>query len=313
MDLRQLRYFIAVAAERNFNRASERLNIAQPPLSRAIQQLEAEVGAELLDRASRPLKLTEVGRLFHEQSLQILGRVEDMRAMMKAAVASEKRRFTIGYVSSTIYARLPALIREFRIDMPDVEISLVESGTLEQITALKDGRIDVGFGRIRFDDPAVRRTVLRNETLVAAVPLRSSLALKEGPLSLAEIAAAQVIVYPRAPRPSYADQVISLFHDHGLAPSFYEAGELQIAIGLVAAEEGVSIVPESVRRARTEDVLYKDLIERVTSPIIMSHRLGDTSPGLRQMAQIIARKYEAWGYGVPEGLPIGSDCAMRRT
>lgn len=303
MDLRQLRYFVTVAAERNFNKAAERLHIAQPPLSRAIQQLEAELGAELLDRTSRPLRLTTVGHLFHEQALQVLGRVEDMRSMMSTAIGSERRRFTIGFVASTIYARLPEIIREFRSEAPDVELTLVESVTLEQIAALKDGRIDVGFGRIRFEDPAVRRTILRYERLVVALPAASPLAARPGPVSLAELGREPLILYPRQPRPSYADQVISLFHDHGIEPRvLHEARELQIAIGLVAAEEGVAIVPESVRRSRTEDVFYRDLVEPATSPIIMSHRLGDTSPELKLIATVIARLYERWGYGVPEGL-----------
>ena len=268
-----------------------------------MQQLESEMGAELIDRTSRPLRLTAVGRLFYDQALQVLGRVEDMRTMMSSAIASEKRRFTIGFVASTIYARLPELIREFRAVMPDVELTLVESVSLDQISALKDGRIDIGFGRIRFEDPAVRRTILRHEALVAAVPADSALGHQRGPLSLAALARERLILYPRAPRPSYADQVLSLFHDHGLEPNVaHEARELQIAIGLVAAQEGISIVPESVRRARTDDVRYRDLIEPATSPIIMSHRVGDWSPEIVEMTRIIARKYIDWGYPVPEGL-----------
>ena len=268
-----------------------------------MQQLESEMGAELIDRTSRPLRLTAVGRLFYDQALQVLGRVEDMRTMMSSAIASEKRRFTIGFVASTIYARLPELIREFRAVMPDVDLTLVESVSLDQISALKDGRIDIGFGRIRFEDPAVRRTILRHEALVAAVPADSALGHQQGPLSLVDLARERLILYPRAPRPSYADQVLSLFHDHGLKPNVaHEARELQIAIGLVAAQEGISIVPESVRRARTDDVRYRDLIEPATSPIIMSHRVGDWSPEIVEMTRIIARKYIDWGYPVPEGL-----------
>jgi DNA-binding transcriptional LysR family regulator len=161
MDLRLLRYFVAVVDEGNFNRAAERLHMAQPPLSRAIQQLEAHVGAPLLDRGSRPLRLTPVGRLLHEQALQVLARIEDVESMVKTAAASRRRRLVIGFVASTIYARLPELIREFRKVAPDVELVMVEATTLEQIAALKDGRIDVGFGRIRFEDPSVRRIILR--------------------------------------------------------------------------------------------------------------------------------------------------------
>ena len=95
----------------------------------------------------------------------------------------------------------------------------------------------------------------------------------------------------------------SLFHDHGLEPTLvHEVRELQIAIGLVAAEEGVSIVPESVRRARADDVRYRELVEPATSPIIMSHRVGDRSPEIIQMSRIIARKYTDWGYSVPESM-----------
>ncbi len=303
VDLRLLRYFVAVADEGNFNRAADRLHIAQPPLSRAIQQLEAHVGAPLLDRASRPLRLTDVGRLLHAQALQLLARMEDVETMVKTAAASQRRRLVIGFVASTIYARLPELIREFRKVADNVELVMVESTTLEQIAALKDGRIDVGFGRIRFEDPAVRRIILRNEKMVAAFPMDHPLARGEGPISIRDLAEEPQIIYPRAPRPSYADQVISLFRDHAIEPRIvHEARELQIAIGLVAAQEGMAIVPESVHRARSHDVAFRDLIEPATSPIIMSHRPGDRSPELALMASVIARQYAQWGYEVPAAL-----------
>ena len=123
MDLRQLRYFVTLVNERNFTRAADRLRIAQPPLSRQIQQLEAEIGAELIDRSARPLRLTEPGRLFYEQAVQVLARVEEMRSMMSRALVIEKRRFVIGFVASTIYAHLPELIREFRAEAPTLSFS----------------------------------------------------------------------------------------------------------------------------------------------------------------------------------------------
>ena len=125
MDLRQLRYFVAVAETRNFNRAAEKLAMAQPPLSRAIQNLEIEMGSTLIDRTVRPLKLTPSGRLFYERATQVLSNVDDMRTMMKVAASSERRRFTIGFAASTIYAKLPGLIRGFRKAAPDVELMLV--------------------------------------------------------------------------------------------------------------------------------------------------------------------------------------------
>jgi DNA-binding transcriptional LysR family regulator len=247
--------------------------------------------------------MTPLGLLLYEQARQILFRMDDMQAMMKTAVAMERRRFTIGFVASTIYARLPELIRAFRKLAPDVELALVESTTLEQIGALKEGRIDVGFGRIRVEDPAIKRTVLRNERLAVALPRGHALASEVSALSLKQLAAEPQILYPRSPRPSYADQVISLFRDNGLDPRIaHEARELQIAIGLVAAEEGVAIIPESVSRSRSHDVVYRDLAEAATSPIIMSHRINDNSAELHLMSAVIATEYAKWGYPVPNAL-----------
>lgn len=303
MDLRQLRYFIAVADERNFSRAAERLHMAQPPLSRQIQLLEAEIGVELIDRSARPLRLTAVGRLVYDQAAQLIRRAEDLRDMVQRARLLEKRRLVVGFVASTIYARLPQLIRKFRALAPQIELVLTEMMSLEQIAALKDGRIDVGFGRIRFEDQSVRRIVLREEKLVAALPAAHALAASTQPIPLATLAEAPLIVYPRAPRPSYADQVLGLFHDHGLTPRVvHEARELQIAIGLVAAEEGVCIVPESVRKLRVDDVRYLELYEPATSPIIMSCRINDESAELQLMAKVLVELYADWGYPIREAV-----------
>jgi LysR family transcriptional regulator, benzoate and cis,cis-muconate-responsive activator of ben and cat genes len=304
MEIRHLRYFVTVARERNFTRAAEKLHIAQPPLSRQIQQLEEEVGMVLLDRDSRPLRLTEAGRLLYEHAAQVLERFDDLRTMMRRFREAERPRYVIGFVASTIYAALPALIRRFRAETPGLDVSLVEMASLEQIAALKDGRIDVGFGRIRLDDPVVRRDVLREERLVVALPLSHPLLEQEGPLSFAELAAEPLILYPRVPRPSYADQVISIFRDRGLEPHIaHEARELQTAIGLVAAEVGICIVPTSVQRLRRDDVVYRELIEQnITSPIIMSRRANDRSHESAVMARVVVEAYREWGWKIPEGL-----------
>jgi LysR family transcriptional regulator, benzoate and cis,cis-muconate-responsive activator of ben and cat genes len=306
IELRHLRYFLAVAAERNFTRAAERLNMAQPPLSRQIHQLEQELGAPLFDRDSRPLKLTAAGRLFYEQAIQVTQRMDELKALMRRFVAAERRRFVIGFVPSVIYARLPSIIRGFREAAPDVELSLVEMMSLEQIGALKEGRIDVGFGRIRFDDPAVRRDVLREERLGVALPAGHPLLAGERPIELAALAEGALIVYPREPRPSYADQVLSLFRDHGVEPaSVQEVRELQTAIGLVAAEAGACIVPASVRLLGRTEVVYRDLAQPATSPIILSRRVGDHSPELAALVAVVGDVYRRWGWSPPPGLLAG--------
>ncbi len=120
MDLRHLRYFTTVAAEGSFSRAAEKLNIAQPPLSRQIQQLEEELGVRLLDRG-RPITMTEAGRYLFDQGLQVLQRVEEMRAMTTRIGKRMVLQFNIGFVASTLYDTLPELIRDFRIQVPDVD------------------------------------------------------------------------------------------------------------------------------------------------------------------------------------------------
>ena len=302
MELRQLRYFAAVARERNFTRAAEQLRIAQPPLSRQIQGLEDELGLLLIERGSRPVRLTEAGRLFYEQAVQVLERIEEMTRMAVRLRDAASVRLGVGFVASTLYGKLPEVIRRYRAARPGVEVALIELTSFEQIAALKDGRIDVGFGRILFDDPALDRLLLRNEKLIAALPTRHPLlAARTGPLRLADLAAFPLVVYPKAPRPSYADQVLALFRDAGLKPpAVHEVRELQTALGLVAAEAGVCLVPASVERLRRDNVSYRPFAqEAIVSPVIMSTRKGDPSPELSLLLKLIRDIYRR------EGIPFG--------
>lgn len=297
MELRQLRYFIAVARERNFTRAAEKLRIAQPPLSRQIQQLEDELGLELFERGSRPIRLTEAGRLVFEQATQVLERVDDIRLIARRLHSAGQLHLSIGFVGSTLYGYLPQVIRAYRAARPDAELNLVELTTLEQMTALKEHRIDIGFGRIPVDDPAVERVLLRNERLYAALPPGHKEAGQAGPLALAELAEDALIVYPKAPRPSYADQVLALFRDQGLKPAaVFEVRELQTALGLVAAESGICLVPAAVERLRRENVVYRPLQEEAAfSPIFMSTRKGDRSPEIALVLKLIRHIYREDG------------------
>jgi DNA-binding transcriptional LysR family regulator len=156
MELRHMRYFVAVADEQSFTRAAERLHISQPPLSRQIQDLEEELGTLLFERGSRPLKLTEPGRFFYSHATRLLEQAAQA-ARATRRVARMERRLVIGFVASTMYGALPRLVRLFRGALPQVEIALEEMSTLDQIEALKSGRIDVGFGRIRLDDACCAR------------------------------------------------------------------------------------------------------------------------------------------------------------
>ncbi|SRR5258708_4872164 len=301
MNLQRFRYFSMVVAEGSFSRAAEKLHMAQPPLSRQIQQLEDEIGAQLLHRG-RPLTLTESGRYFYEQILQVLNRVEDIRSMTRKIAQGHVKRFSIGFVASTLYESLPELIRRFRLIAGDVDVALHEMTTLEQMAALKDGRIDVGFGRLRFDDPAITRIVMREEPIVAALPQGHIAAGRSASLTLRELASEPLIIYPSAPRPSYADQVLSFYRDNGFEPQVaFEVRELQTALGLVAAGAGICLVPQSVRKLGRGDIVFIDLNEpRLTSPIIMSFRTSDASAPLSSLRSLVA-EFDNWKAPVAPG------------
>jgi DNA-binding transcriptional LysR family regulator len=297
VELRHLRYFAAVARERNFTRAAEKLHIAQPPLSRQVQQLEDELGIDLIEPGSRPLRLTEAGRLFYEQAVQVLERIDEMKAMVGRLRDADRTRFSMGFVASTLYGKLPEVIRRYRAARPDVDLTLLELTSVEQIAALKEGRIDVGFGRIPLDDPALDRQLLRNEKLIAALPGNHPALTRGGALRLSDLVAEPLIVYPKAPRPSYADQVLALFREAGLKPpAVHEVLELQTALGLVAAQVGVCLVPASVERLRRDNVVYRPLgaVDAV-SPVIMSSRKGDRSPEIALVLKLIRQMYRKEG------------------
>jgi DNA-binding transcriptional LysR family regulator len=304
MELRHLRYFVAVAQERNFTRAAERLGIAQPPLSRQIKDLENELGAPLFVRDARPIALTEAGRLLLEHAGILLANAEHLRTSMARLIAAERRRYVIGFVGSTIYGPVPQLIRRFREAAPDYDVDLIEMNTVTQIPALKQGRIDAGLGRLTFEDAAISRRVIEKERLVVALPRDHPLAQAGAPIALAEIAAETLILYPSEPRPSYADQVQAIFREHGLAvPHIREVRELQTALGLVAAQSGLCLVPASVQRLKRDDILYRPVAEaEAQSPIILSWRAADTTQATALLAEIcseLAAEHAAPGQPTP--------------
>lgn len=293
MDLRQLRYFVTVARERNFSRAAELLHIAQPPLSRQIQQLEDELGVQLVDRGQRPIALTEAGRFLYEQANHILVRTEHIIEQTRKIGSSKRERFVIGCVGSTLYGGIPDLVRRMRQVWPDLDIEIREMMSTEQVSALKERRIDLGFGRVRFNDPEVERLTLREERLVMAIPTGHPLSASDDPLSLNDLLGETIILYPSAPRPSFADEVLSLFTELGIGVSrTEEVRDIQAALGMVAAGAGISLIPAASQRQRPDDVHYRAIIEdKATSPVIMSYRHNDANPKVEQIKRLVREMY----------------------
>lgn len=286
MELRHLRYFCVVAEELNFTSAAERLHMSQPPLSRQIKQLENEVGAELFARGPRGLRLTATGKFFQQHALQILEKVDATLESTRRMARSKRVMFGIGFVASVFYGQLPLLVRDLR-QKDNVELALAELTTVQQVQALKAGRIDMGFGRLRIDDPEVEQEVLFDEPIMAAVPAGHPL---EGTTpTLAELARYPLILFPAKPRPSMADIMLGMFRRQGLKVEVVqEANELQTALSLVASEIGITLVPEQVRRLRRDGISYIYLADRsLTSPVICSRRRGEKPSPIMQEANAI--------------------------
>lgn len=299
MELRHLRYFEALASTLNFTRAAERLHIAQPPLSRQIQQLEDELGVALIDRSTRPLMLTRAGAFFFEQSTQILARVEEVTRATRRLGSGRRRWIGVGFVPSMLYGVLPTSVRQFMDGHPDIDVVLSELTSLQQSEALLSGRIDVGFGRVTIETPGLLNTLIQEEPLVAVLPSGHALAGDDAqtPVTLQALAQEVVILYPAQPRPSFADQILAQFRIRGCPVArTFETNGLQTAIGLVAAGLGVSLVPASVRKLRRDDIVYRDIPDAgATSPVLMTTRANDVSPDLAELCAVVREAMSARG------------------
>lgn len=292
MELRHLRYFVAVAETKSFTKAAERLFIAQPPLSRQIQQLEAEIGVQLFERGTRPLQLTEAGQFFYQHAVKLLSNAEEVKSMT-TRIGIVERSIKIGFVASLLYGLLSKIIYVFRQQQPSLKVELIEMSTFEQIQALKKGQIDVGFGRLRISDPNVKRILLREEPLVAAVHQSHPLAQQDA-ISLAEIEQENLFLYPNSTGPNFATQVQGIFAEHSLTPkSLKLVREIQLALGLVAAAEGICIVPESAQSVRLAHVHYIPIHEHdAVSPVFMAIRNLDAADDLRALFDCIYQVYD---------------------
>lgn len=294
MELRHLRYFQAVAAELNITRAAEKLYIAQPPLSRQIRQLETELGTALFERHTQGLRLTEAGRYFSRHVDAILDQVETAIAGTQAFSTAGSNTLRIGFVPSFLYEELPVLIQRLRA-RHDITLTLTELTTVEQIPALKSKRIDIGFGRLRITDSAIRQHLLFEEPLIAVLPDTHPWAHR--PLTLAELAAEPLIIYPDKPRPSYADTVLAQFAQRGLSVDIiHQTNGLQTAIGMVASGLGFTLVPERVGHMHREGIAFCALREDgITSPVLASLRHDTTSAVVVELLDILQDRMGSHG------------------
>ncbi|MGE5333146.1 MAG: LysR substrate-binding domain-containing protein [Nitrososphaerota archaeon] len=259
MELRHLRYFIAVAEELHFGRAAARLHITQPSLSIQIRDLERAVGVPLFARAGRRVQLTDAGRSFLDGARLAIAQVETAIQDARRAHRGEIGQLTLGFVGSAAYRVLPHLLRAFTNTHPDVTLRLSAMTTKEQLAALSERRIDLGLLRLPVDDAGLAWYVVAREPLMAVLPVHHPLAT-QAQIPLGALAREPFILYPRADSPAIRDTIIALCHRAGFSPSIVqETGEMQTIVGLVAGGIGNALViaPEGYRGAG--DVVFKAL------------------------------------------------------
>lgn len=287
MELRHLRYFVAVAEEGHVTRAAERLGIQQPPLSQQIQALERELDAQLFRRKPRGVELTPAGRALLEEARIILSRAEEAVAATRRAARGEAGRIGLGFTSSaSFHPFVPRAIRAFREAHPLVALALEESGTVELVEALRAEAIDVAFVRspIGAEAGLMVHPVL-DEPMVVALPRGHQLAaLFANPLPLAALAGETFILYRRPVGPGLHDAIIAACDRAGFSPTIgQEAPRMLSTLSLVAAGLGVSLVPASMSRLEAEGVVYRrlDPSALLTAPLNLAYRRGEISAAVR--------------------------------
>ncbi|MFW8635992.1 LysR family transcriptional regulator [Cribrihabitans pelagius] len=294
MNFKQLTYFIAVAEELHFGRAAERLDIAQPPLSRQIKQLEEELGAILFNRGRSATSLTQAGERLLERGKSILTQLEDTKLEVRRLGQGAEGRLRIGFVGSATFGILPNIIKSCRANYPEVNLSLTPMNNAQLHRALVARELDVAFARPALKDPEFQTRELMEERLILALPD----AVDTGSRSVARLerlATHNLILYPEHPRPSYADVVLTACENAGFeVPLRLWCMDLHTALSLVSIGEGVCIVPETVALAPRKGIKFLRIYPEIArTALSVNYRLDEQGVHVHnfiRLAQLVARK-----------------------
>lgn len=288
MEIRQLRYFVAVAEELNFTRAAHRLKMAQPPLSIQIKQLESELGVELFDRSRRAIRLTEPGTALLPEARRLLDQMAEIAAMVRRIGSGSVGRLSVGFIPSASHTALPPLLRAFSGWAPEVELNLIEMTPDAIMRALIDGRIDVGLVYMPIDDPELQVSVVHSEPLVAVVPSDHHLAGRRR-ISVRDLAHERFILPSRYGTAGLYAEVVDLCRRAGFDPMPVQKDVwlMQSIVGLVAAGIGVALEPASVQNLRREGVVYLPLVDRSDIALATVWRDDHDSPVLSAFLRVL--------------------------
>lgn len=286
IELRHLRYFVAVAEELHFGRAAQRLHIAQPGLSQQIKALENELGVSLLARSRRRVELTSAGHVFLEEGRRALVQLERASSLARRAASGKIGRLVIGGTESATWVVLPELLREFRRRYPNVDLAIREMPSPLQLAALREAEIDVGFVRPPINrEGLVAHTVLE-ERLGILLPKSHPLA-KRPEIPIAALRDELFVIHPARPS-GWADFMVGICRDHGFEPRIaQEASETATAVSFVAAGLGLTIVPVSLKGLVRPGVVYRPVSAPApTAQLLLVYRSGVVPPTLNKLLQV---------------------------
>jgi DNA-binding transcriptional LysR family regulator len=290
MELRHLRYFLAVAEELNFSRAALRLHIAQPPLSQQIRQLEEELGLQLFERGSRPLRLTEAGRFFKTEAVEVLAKLDQAVLGTRRIARGDVGWLGIGYVGSAMALLLPQALRRFHTEHPGVEVLLFEMLNTDQAEALNDRRIHVGFIRPSLNHEELIEETLYDEPMVIAMPVDHPMATRET-VAIAELAEEPIVLYGgrTARNVIGSDFILSQLRAGGIEPKVaVESQYVESALGLVAAGMGVALTAAGFLHTPRFGVRFVPVAAPAPSiPMRVAYRAQERSPPVFAFLKIV--------------------------
>lgn len=282
MELRHLRYFVAVAEELHFGKAAQRVGIAQPPFSQQIRALEREIGTSLLTRTKRSVQLTAAGTAFLTEARRTLAHAAQAIRAAQRASRGEIGRLAIGFVDSAVYGVFPRVLRHMRAKYPDLALVLLDMNSDEQLHALRANQLDVGLIRPPFADmTGLRLETITTEPLMVALPQDHRLA-RQSHIALAELANEPFIFVPRRFGSGYYDHLMAVCARGGFSPHVVqEAKAAQTMVSLVAGGLGVSLVPNSLINLQRRGVAYRPLQPPApTTDLAVIWRREDTTAAL---------------------------------
>lgn len=297
-SLRQIRYFVAVAEELHFTRAAARLHVAQPALSRQIRQLESSLGAQLLERTQRSVRLTPAGRLYLDRALRILEDIEKAGTDVRRANAGEAGRLSIGFIHSSTYSVLPVILEHYCAKYPDVELVLNEYTIWDQIDALNENIIDVAVLRPPVDDPRLETMIIRDEPFLIVTPDTHPLASRKT-ASISALRGVDWVFFSQKQSPLFHSRIIAMCERAGFAPQVRQyATQIHTVLGLVRAGIGVAVIPSVARNLNVPGVHFLEIEERPAPvQVALAWRANDKSPivtGFRNVVADMASKDDSF-------------------